>query len=310
MTGASEVLWRWILRAAIAGSCLRAACADVVVMKPVADTTLIEVAPSNNLGGMAFVNAGTTQNYTRNRGLFRFDFTGIIPTGSWVSNVAFMIEVVGRPVDGFAPAIFGVHRLLKPWGEGDKLGDSLHPGFGAPATSGEATWSERFAFTTNIWSKPGGEAGSDYFTAASSEATIYSLEDSPYTFASTPALVADVQRWTETAAENFGWILVCQSELANFTARRFGSREDAVRPPLLRVEFVPPPWIKSASVIGQSFVLQFTAQAGQTYTVEWREAFTNSWTTLTNVSAPAATTEITVTDSISGAQRYYRLRLP
>ena len=163
MTGASEVLWRWILRAAIAGSCLRAACADVVVMKPVADTTLMEVAPSNNLGGMAFVNAGTTQNYTRNRGLFRFDFTGIIPTGSWVSNVAFMIEVVGRPVDGFAPAIFGVHRLLKPWGEGDKLGDSLHPGFGAPATSGEATWSERFAFTTNIWSKPGGEAGSDYF---------------------------------------------------------------------------------------------------------------------------------------------------
>lgn len=296
--------------AAVAGACLEPACADLFVMKPAADTTLIEVAPSNNLGGMAFVNAGTTQNFTRNRGLFRFDFTSVIPAGSWVSNVAFMIEVVGRPVDGFAPAVFGVHRLLKPWGEGDKLGDSLHPGFGAPATSGEATWSERFASTTNIWSKPGGEAGSDYVTVASSEATVYSLEDSPYTFASTPALVADVQRWINAGTENFGWILVCRTETANFTARRFGSREDAVRPPLLRVEFVPPLRIENAWITGQSFTLQFTAQAGQAYAVEWQDEFTNNWATLTNVPPLAASTDITVADSISGTQRFYRLRLP
>lgn len=310
MIGPCQVCRCLALCAAIAGGCLGTARADLVVMRPTADTTLIEVAPSNNLGGMAFVNAGTTQNFTRNRGLFRFDLTGTIPAGSWISNVAFMIEVVGKPVDGFAPAVFGLHRLLKPWGEGDKLGDSLHPGFGSPATSGDATWADRFAFTTNDWTQPGGEAGSDYVAAASSEATIYSLDDSPYTFASTPALVADVQRWINSEVENFGWILVCQAELADFTARRFGSREDAVRPPLLQVEFVPPLRIKSASVTGQSFVLQFTAQAGQAYTVDWSGAFTSSWATLTNVPAPAATTEITVADSISGTQRYYRLRLP
>lgn len=279
-------------------------------MQPTADTTLIEVAPSNNLGGMAFVNAGTTQNFTRNRGLFRFDFTDKIPAGARVSNVEFMIEVVGKPVDGFAPAVFGLHRLLKPWGEGDKLGDSLHPGFGSPATFGEATWTDRFAFTTNNWTQPGGEVGSDYVAAASSEATIYSLDDSPYTFTSTPALVADVQTWINTAAENFGWILVCQAEASDFTARRFGSREDPVRPPLLRVEFVPPQRIENASVSGQTFNLQFTARSGQAYAVEFRDEFTNSWTTLTNIPAPPAATDITVTDPISGSQRFYRLRLP
>jgi hypothetical protein len=310
MTGPFQVSVRLAVGATVAGACLVTAFADVLTIKPSADTTLIEVAPSNNLGGMAYVNGGTTQNFTRNRGLFRFEITGAIPSGSLVSNVAFIIEVVGKPADGFTPAVFGLHRVLKPWGEGDKLGDPLHPGFGSPASSGEATWTDRFAFSTNSWTQPGGEAGSDYVAAASSEATVYSLDDSPYTFASTSALIADVQRWVDTQAENFGWILVCQTESANFTARRFGSREDAVRPPLLQVEFVPPPKIKNVSVSGQTFTLQFTAQAGQAYTVEWQEAFTSGWATLTNISAQAATTEITVADSIAGMQRYYRLRLP
>jgi hypothetical protein len=310
MTGPCKALRSVTLWAAVAGSCLGTARADLVVMRPAADTTLIEVAPSNNLGGMVFVNAGTTQNFTRNRGLFRFDLTGTIPAGSWVSNVTFMIEVVGKPTDGFTPAVFGLHRLLKPWGEGAKLGDPLHPGFGSPATSGEATWTDRFAFTTNNWTQPGGEAGNDYVAVPSSEATIYSLDDSPYTFASTPALVADVQHWIDVGSENSGWILVCKEETANFTARRFGSREDAVRPPLLRVEFVPPPRIRAISVTEQLVVFQFTAQAGQVYTVEWRDAFTNSWAKLTNVPAAAATADITVSDTISGTQRFYRLRLP
>jgi hypothetical protein len=310
MIGPFQVSLRLALGAAVASSCLVTACADLATIKPAADTTLIEVAPSNNLGRMPYVNAGTTQNFTRNRGLFRFDLTGAIPAGSLVSNVAFSIEVVGRPTDGFTPAVFGLHRLLKPWGEGDKLGDPLHPGFGSPASPGEATWTDRFAFSTNIWTQPGGEAGSDYVAAASSEATIYSLDDSPYTFASTAALVADVQRWVDTEAENFGWILVCQTESANFTARRFGSREDAVHPPLLQIEFVPPPKIKNASVSGQTFTLQFTAQAGQAYEVEFQDELTKSWTTLTNVPAQLAPTDITVSDPISGSQRFYRLRLP
>jgi hypothetical protein len=62
----------WGLAAPLAASFLLAARAEVVVLTPVADTTLVEAAPTNNLGGMPFVNAGTTQTFTRNRGLFRF----------------------------------------------------------------------------------------------------------------------------------------------------------------------------------------------------------------------------------------------
>jgi translation elongation factor P/translation initiation factor 5A len=68
--------------------------------------------------------------------------------------------------------------------------------------------------------------------------------------------------------------------------------------------------IENASVTGQTFELQFTAQAGQAYAVEFLDERTTSWATLTNVPAPPVATNITVADSISGSQRFYRLRLP
>jgi hypothetical protein len=136
----------WGLAAPLAASFLLAARAEVVVLTPVADTTLVEAAPTNNLGGMPFVNAGTTQTFTRNRGLFRFDLDGQVPPGASVTRAEFSVEVVGKPRDGFAPAPFGLHRLLQSWGEGDKsAADPGLPGLGAAATIGEATWAHRFA---------------------------------------------------------------------------------------------------------------------------------------------------------------------
>src|SRR2546421_11941802 len=107
--------------------------ADSAVLTSVADTTLIETAPDNNLGGALIVNAGTTQNFTRNRGLFRFDPIGRIPTGSHITKVDFVVVVSGQPKDGYTSSSFGLHRVLKPWGEGDKESpDPVHPGQGAP----------------------------------------------------------------------------------------------------------------------------------------------------------------------------------
>src|SRR6476660_1094129 len=118
--------------------------ADTAVLTASADTTLIETAPDNNLGGAPIVNSGTTQNFTRNRGLFRFDFTGQIPPGSHITRVDFIVEVTGQPKDDFTPSSFGLHRVLRAWGEGDKVSpDPSHPGQGAPATAGEATWLDR-----------------------------------------------------------------------------------------------------------------------------------------------------------------------
>jgi hypothetical protein len=51
--------------------------ADTVSLQASADTSLMEVAPDNNLGGAAFFNAGTAGNGSRNRALMQFDLGGL-----------------------------------------------------------------------------------------------------------------------------------------------------------------------------------------------------------------------------------------
>jgi hypothetical protein len=279
----------------------------------VADTTLIETEPGNNLGGAVIVNSGTTQNFTRNRGLFRFDISDQIPPGSRITKVDFVVEVTGQPKEEQRSSSFGLHRVLKPWGEGDKTSlDPIHPGLGAPATSGEATWSHRFALTTNTWTVPGGAATNDYMPELSAEAFVYGLGDSPYTFVSTPRLVADVQAWVDDPAINFGWMLICQSEEANFTARRFGSREDPGREPYLGIEYEPPPRIDLITATNGESSLSFTVLAGRDYDVEFRSFLSplSNWSTLTNLAAQPASTNLIILDPITDGQRFYRLRLP
>src|SRR5206468_3825148 len=113
------------------------------------------------------------------------------------------------------------------------------------------------------WTIPGGAATNDYSPEASAEAAIYGVGDSPYTFASSPALVADVQGWLDDPAANFGWMLICQAEQFNYTARRFGSREDLGNAPYLVVEYEPPQ-IDLVTIANGQLNLSFVAQANQT----------------------------------------------
>ena len=53
--------------------------AETISLQPIADTTLIEAAPDNNLSGSTFFNVGTAGNGKRNRGLILFDVTSAIP---------------------------------------------------------------------------------------------------------------------------------------------------------------------------------------------------------------------------------------
>src|SRR5687768_12013217 len=59
---------------------------------PVADTSLLEISPTNNLGGYAGMNAGTTQEYKKTRALMRFDFSSL-PTNTIILSAALQIEV-------------------------------------------------------------------------------------------------------------------------------------------------------------------------------------------------------------------------
>ena len=292
------------------------AWSESVILTSVADTTLIGAEPDNNNGGQTFVNAGVTQNYTTNRGLFRFDIAGQIPAGSKITRVDLKLEVVGQPPQmDYHAAQFDLHRLLVSWGEGNKTNNpslaNPNPGLGEPATTNEATWNARFAFTTNLWTTPGGAATNDYAPSLSASKFVYGVFDTPYFFDSTPVMIADVQLWLDHPESNFGWILKSADESLNWTACRFGSREDPQNAPFLAIEYEPAR-IDRVQLSGNAITLSFTAQAGKAYVVEFRDGFSmaDDWSTLTNYTARPASTNLVASDSLTEGQRFYRLRLP
>ena len=273
---------------------------------PSADTSLIEIAPTNNNGGQAWLLSGKIQNDVyRDRALMKFDFSAL-PTNTIILSAVVTLEVTRQPGDGLANAPFGLYRMLRPWGEGDKVATTI-PGQGLPATAGEATWRHAF-FPTNEWTVPGGASGVDFSDIESSFQFIYGTGQSPYRFESTPELVADVQSWVNNPQSNDGWMLLDDDETTAFTARRFGSREDPNAPPLLEIEYFVPPSIAAASRAGDQFHLNFTAWPGQSYTVEYRDSLSAGvWQTLTNLGLATNATPVAITDIVNGPQRYYRV---
>lgn len=271
---------------------------------PVADTSLIEIAPGNNNGGEAWLLAGGIQNdFYRNRALLKFDCSNV-PAHAVILSAVVILEVTKHPGDGLANAPYGLYRMLRPWGEGDQLA-TTNPGQGAPAVPGEATWLNAF-HPTNAWAAPGGATGLDFFSFESSFQYIEGLGS--YRFESTPELVDDVQGWVRDPESNHGWMLICDEEATRFTARRFGSREDPESPPQLVIEYTVPLVIDRAQRIGNEFILSFVAQPGVTYAVEYCDALTtNSWQPLAYVGAAVHPTRFHVTDTADVPQRFYRL---
>lgn len=272
------------------------------------DTTLSENYPANNLGALKFLNAGTTQNRTRNRALIRFDLSSL-PPGAQVRAASLSIEVVGEPNEPPAFSDFAVHRVLREWTEGRGLSPSncvSCQGQGAPAQPGESTWNNRFE-PEESWGQPGGDLGVDLAAPSSGSTTIYGIAGSPYEFSSTPGLIADIQHWVAHPEENFGWALVCQSEETPFTARRFGSREDPQNAPRLTLAFVAPPRLDNARQSGTEFEFSFTAFPGEEYGVEFRTSGSIGWQLLRNVEPVNETTTLIIRDPVGPGQRYYRL---
>jgi hypothetical protein len=277
----------------------------------VADTTLSENYPSNNFGGMTFANSGTTQNFTRNRALYKFDIAGSLPPNSKISSAYLPLEVVKGPSDGYNFSDFGLYRALRPWGEGVGVTpvNSNSTGTGAPAGTNEATWFYRFAFTTNTWAAPGGAPGVDYISSPSALQTIYGTGNSPYQFGPGNQMTADVQNWMDHPQNNFGWILISSSEGTDFTARRFGARENSTYAPYLVIDYLIAPKIDKIQRSGGAINLYFVARAGQSYVIE----FTNNlalaaWQTLATIDPLPSDTQVVVIDAVQAPNRFYRLR--
>ncbi|MEO5803628.1 MAG: DNRLRE domain-containing protein [Verrucomicrobiota bacterium] len=291
--------------------CAIPALAAEIDLFPMADTCLVEYSPTNNMGGEIYFNAGSNLHGNRNRGLLRFNLSADVPPGSKIQKAIFSIRVVLIPADEPAASIFDLHRLLQPWGEGAKLSNTTGPGRGSPATNNEATWLDRFAFANSPWFLPGAAPTNDFVSFKSAEQFISDTGSSPYYFSSvsSPQLAADVQLWLDNPGTNFGWLLKSRDETTISTARRFGSREDPNQTPILSVTFVAPPVLEQPQICGNQFQFRFLADTGQSYVVEFCNSFspTNSWTTLTNISPPNASTNILVSDAISSSNRFYRV---
>jgi hypothetical protein len=228
---------RWQRVVVLAGCLLLAtvpALAVQVVLAPRADTTLYQTSGSDvSSGAGPALYSGTTGGGLARRALLAFDASSL-PAGVHVDSVQLLLHVT-RTQDGQARS-YALHRVRAPWGEGTSNagGDSIGPGGGqgAPATAGDATWAFR-VYDTQHWAQPGGEFDSEAL-AASRVGGVGAC-----TWHSTPALVADVQRWVD-GGENDGWIVVGE-ESASGSARRFAARESAIveSRPQLFVHFTP-----------------------------------------------------------------------
>lgn len=214
---------------------LDAVHADQVVIGASKDNTLYQYVASdgdlsNGVGTYIFV--GRTDNALVRRAVLGFDIAASgIPAGSTITAVSLRLNM-SRTRDQQNPRNHGLHRLLASWGEGTSDATNQE-GAGAPATTNDATWRHRF-YSATLWSTAGGSYN------ATASATTSVAGTGPYTW-SGAGLVADVQAWLNTPANNFGWILI-GNETINKTARRFDSRENGTvaNRPQLTITYTPP----------------------------------------------------------------------
>jgi len=280
-----------------------------VTLTPVADTSLFENAPDNNLGAASLVSGtiGSSGSGKRSRALIRFLPEGF-PAGATLTSATLGLTLIRSPSESGATSTFDLHRMVRPWEEGNK-GPYIQPGSGGQADPGETTWEDQFA-PSFPWSAPGAAAPTDFAAAVSSTTTVST--EGVYYFTN---LLTDVQFWLAHPEQNFGWIVVAENEISLYTARHFGSREDPnpTNAPALVVEYIPVPRIDHSEVVGNHFNLSFVAPAGLASTVQYRDTLATNgvWLTFTNLlpSLVTKTNVVSAPFSSSQPQRFYRVGL-
>ena len=276
-----------------------------------ADTSLFELDPNNNLGGELYTIAGRIGTGERSRALYKFDLANVLPTNATISSVSLKLAV--GSANGVGKS-FSLHRVLKSWGEGVGSGGGGGSGtHGSLANSGEATWLARY-YPSTTWDAPGGQSGSD-FVATASASTLLGASSITFTDVN---LIADLERWRTNAGTNFGWMVKIANETTLHTASHLGAREDSVNAPVLTIQYsVPvstpanPPNIFDTALDGTALRFSFNAQSNLTYAVEYRDAVSSGpWNPLTNLPASVADSIVSLTNPISSAERYFRVKTP
>jgi len=207
--------------------------ANTVTLNSLKDVTLIsDPGPELALGAAYSFYVGRVgeNGYgTLRRGLIQFDFQSI-PPGSVVTSV--QLKLYLSQAGSSIAATINLKRALMSWGEGASFGFG---GGGAPAMSGDATWTSRF-YPGQPWTTPGG----DFSSVVSASKSVTSV--AWYTWGSVARLVADVQQWVDQPTTNFGWGVI-GNEVALHSVKKFDAHELGVNAPQLIVIYTPPPAI-------------------------------------------------------------------
>jgi len=232
--------------------------ADVATIGAAHDNTIFQSNVNNSLGGGQAIFAGTNAQLSPRRGLIDFDIAGSIPAGSTINSVQMTLFLNSVAGGSTASPTIHLYRVSDDWGEGT-AGSSVNGaggvGQGLAAGEGDATWNARHfsATTPTLWNMAGG----DFAPSDSAALTIVGTTlNAPYTWQSTPAMVADVQSWLNDSSTNFGWLLRSDEGSAS-SVRGFWTREAArtgqnAFVPQLRVTYtaVPEPGAVSLLIVG------------------------------------------------------------
>jgi len=207
---------------------------DVVSIGALKDNTLYEDpfgTISNGQGDGLFVGRTARTGLIR-RGLIAFDVAASVPAGATITRVELTMNVTRAHG---STANIGLHPALANWGEGASAASSSSGGAGDTALPGDATWLHTFGYD-QFWANAGG----DYTSIASATKGISG--EGQYTWATTPALVANAQSWLNNPATNFGWLMRAATEV-NGVAERFATSEHltAAWQPKLLIEYTPIP---------------------------------------------------------------------
>jgi len=212
------------------------AAADIVSLQASKDNSLYSESGSLSNGAGNYFFAGRTNSGNTRRGLIAFDVAAAIPAGSTITQVTLTLYMSQSQAGLETVAL---HRVLTDWGEGTSAAGGQEGG-GGSAADGDATWLYTFYNSTNpptspAWASPGG----DYFVFLSASKAIGTTGS--YTWASTLALLVDVQGWVDNPSTNFGWILI-GNEGQTQTTKRFNSRSNGNTStrPVLTITFTPP----------------------------------------------------------------------
>jgi len=289
-----EMLRRWIVMGVFVPGMF---AAEVLELRPVADTTLFQQAPGNNMGGHSHVAIGSTGLGSDARGLFRFDVRAV-PPNAVIESVSLTFTLPTIPRGDGSGSEYAVHRMLTDWGEGTKVGNT-----GTAAGAGEASWNHSASPTT--WAAPGAAAGTDFVTEASAT-EVLGPAPGVYTVNSTAALVADVTAWIENGGNNFGWLVKAVNENATLTARRFAAREagDGAGA-VLRVEYTVMAeedlQITSVERVENNVMIRWTGGVGDVV-VERASGWRATW----EDAGTSGSGEFS--EAIAAGVRFYRLR--